>query len=101
MLAHAVAAVADDDDEVLGLEAPAAVTAWATRLRPPTSWSTFGVDDFIRVPSPAASTTTAAGRVRLTRGRLLGLAGRGALPGYRPGRIRLPSVTIAFRGYPP
>ena len=41
----------------------AAAIAWWTRLRPPIMCRTLGVADFIRVPSPAARTMTAVGRV--------------------------------------
>ena len=37
-----------------------AVSTWASMLRPQISCSTFGVDDFMREPSPAASTIAAA-----------------------------------------
>ena len=38
----------------------AAASTWPSRLRPPRVCSTLGVDDRIRVPCPAARTTTAA-----------------------------------------
>ncbi len=44
-----------------GAASAAACSAWPSRLRPPTGWSTFGVAERMRVPSPAARTTTAAG----------------------------------------
>jgi hypothetical protein len=44
-----------------GPVARAAAIAWPSRLRPPMRWRTFGVADFILVPSPAARMTTAAG----------------------------------------
>lgn len=49
-----------------GSNARAAASTWPTSERPQMLCRTFGVADFIRVPSPAASTTTAAGRVALT-----------------------------------
>src|SRR5436190_20805051 len=47
---------------------------WPSRVRSRTWWSTFGVADFIRVPSPAARTTTAAGGGGLTLAGLLACA---------------------------
>ena len=47
--------------------ARAARIAWPTRVTPPIGCRTLGVVDFIRVPSPAARTMTAAGRGVLTR----------------------------------
>ena len=47
--------------------ARAARIAWPTRVTPPMGCRTLGVADFIRVPSPAARTMTAAGRGVLTR----------------------------------
>ena len=47
--------------------ARAARMAWPTSVTPPIGCSTLGVEDFIRVPSPAARTMTAAGRGVLTR----------------------------------
>ena len=89
-----VAAVADDDDQVArarGLRA--AATAWPTRRPAADGCSTFGVADFIRVPSPAARTTTAAGRSGLTRGALLGEAADGTSCGPRiPAVARIPAV---------
>src|SRR4051794_6793368 len=50
----------------------AVATTWPNSERPRIWCRTLGVADRIRVPSPAASTTTAAGRGGLTREVLLG-----------------------------
>ena len=75
VLGDAVALVAHDDGEVLGLVPRAARIAWATSVRPPIVWSTLGVVDFMRVPSPAARTITAVGRRSLTGAAPLGGSG--------------------------
>ncbi len=62
-----VPAVPDDDHQRCGSSSPAAASACPSMLRPHSGCSTFGIRDFIRVPSPAARTMTAAGRVSLTR----------------------------------
>ena len=47
-----------------GSVSAAARSAWASSVRPPIECSTFGVDDRIRVPAPAARTMTARGVLR-------------------------------------
>ena len=57
-----LAGVADDHDEVLGVEVAGGGERRGRRASGRTiSCRTLGVADFIRVPSPAARTTTAAG----------------------------------------
>ena len=66
------------------------------RLRPAISWRTFGVVDTMRVPSPAARTTTADGRGLLTRASLLSRwAGEAGSPYPAPGPGRSPTVHLA------
>ena len=63
-----VALVADDDGEVLGARWRGRRRSRGRRgVRPPIRCRTLGVADFIRVPSPAARTMTAAGRAVVTR----------------------------------
>ena len=72
-----------------GSRPAAAATAWPSRVRPPISCRTLGSADFIRVPSPAARTTTAAGRSGLTRsapgGEAAGWRRAARTPGGYPG----------------
>ena len=99
----------DDDDEVLRLGAAGRVRGRARAgYRPPMRCSTFGVADLIRVPPPAASTMTAAGRVGVTGVSLLGcvvgwvagwrLAVLAPLPGFDPGPQA--SKARGLPGYP-
>ena len=75
-----VAAVADDDEEPLGVEAAGRGEHVAEQASGrTTSCSTLGVLDFIRVPSPAARTMTAAGRGTGSRGSSASRLGRGRL----------------------
>src|SRR5579859_8035179 len=66
-------------------------------LAPQIGWSTFGSCDFIRVPAPAARTTTAAGRLTVTwRCSLIGccVAGRALAP------LQSPPVEVRTRPLP-
>src|SRR6476469_4150960 len=58
-----------------------AVSTWPIMLRPPTSWRTFMVFDFIRVPPPAARTMTVRS---LDMPPTLVPDTAGAVPGRRP-----------------
>jgi len=55
-----VAVMAEQDDEMTGAALATEFSACASMLRPPRVCSTFGVSERIRVPAPAAKTTTAA-----------------------------------------
>src|SRR5271165_1608292 len=50
-----------------GESSRAAATTWPSMARPHTSFSIFGVDVRIRVPSPAARMITVAGPLAVTR----------------------------------
>src|ERR1700733_1857286 len=63
-----------------GSSSPATARAWPTMLRPHSECRTLGRRDFMRLPSPAARTSTAAGRLSLTRNGLLGYRAE-TLPG--------------------
>src|SRR5471030_3226824 len=82
-----------------GTRTAAAATAWWIRLLPPTVCRTLGIADFIRVPSPAARTTTAAGRAGLTRESAPRQGGRGRGSDYPsrtppPGRAVVPERVV-------
>ena len=62
VLGHQVALVADDDGEVLGSGSRGPRRSRGRRGCPAMRCRTLGVADFIRVPSPAARTMTAASR---------------------------------------
>src|SRR6185437_5981150 len=71
----------------------AALITWPSIVSPPTGFSTLGMLDFIRVPSPAARTITAAGTLALTQ-----LLGIGAGP---RGPAALPRAARTRSGYLP
>ena len=69
-------------------------------LRPHRACSTFGICDFIRVPSPAARTMTATGRGSLTRQVSSGIAPTSAV-GFRGHRLAEPPAgTVRIFGFP-
>src|SRR5262249_45812804 len=74
----------------------AAAITWPSIVWPPTGCSTLGTLDFIRVPSPAARTITAAGTLALTQ--LLGIGAGPRRPAASPGgqdQARIPSAPAA------
>ena len=86
-----------------GSSSPAAASACPSMLRPHSECSTFGVREFIRVPSPAARTMTATGRGSLTRqvssGYRAGICGFLGFRGHRFAEPAEPALSGCF-GFP-